>query len=117
MAGKVAQLVRAAQIRDSMLKQVVPPRAQVLGSSPGLSTNFYKMATKQNSSCLQKALDDEPIFVLRAKDPSAPKIIAQWCASNLGEQPNEKIDEAMKVAQEMRQFRTSNYHRLYPKEI
>ena len=74
------------------------------------------MATKKDSACLQKALDDEPIFVLRAKDPSAPEIIVNWCAKNLGEQPEYKIEEAMHIAQEMRKYRRENYHRLHPKE-
>jgi hypothetical protein len=30
------------------------------------------------TSCLNKAADDEPIFVLRAKDPCAPAAILAW---------------------------------------
>lgn len=33
------------------------------------------MSTKHDSQCLIKAADDEPIFVLRAKDPTAPLIV------------------------------------------
>ena len=67
------------------------------------------MSNKNNSSCLQKALDDEPIFVLRAKDPTAPEIIVTWCAKNLNAQPPKKIEEALKVAQEMRQYRIEKF--------
>lgn len=36
------------------------------------------MATKHNDSCLMKAGDHEPIFVLRAQDKSAPVIVLFW---------------------------------------
>ena len=32
------------------------------------------------ASCLNKADDDEPIFVLRANDPLAPLIVREWAA-------------------------------------
>lgn len=31
------------------------------------------------NSCLNRAADDEPVFVLRANDPLAPEAIIQWC--------------------------------------
>lgn len=30
------------------------------------------------NSCINKAADDEPIFVLRAHDPVAPEIVREW---------------------------------------
>ena len=35
------------------------------------------------NSCLNKAADDEPVFVLRAKDATAPKVISDWCARRI----------------------------------
>lgn len=32
-------------------------------------------------SCLTKAEDDEPLFVLRANDRLAPQIVRQWAAA------------------------------------
>lgn len=49
------------------------------------------------NSCLNKAYQDEPIFVLRAKDPIAPMIIHLWCeARDLFdvETSDAKLDEA-----------------------
>lgn len=40
------------------------------------------MATKHNCSCLAKAADDAPIFVLRAQDGSAPEVILYWLTQN-----------------------------------
>lgn len=36
------------------------------------------MSTKHDDSCLAKAGDDEPIFVLRAQDELAPDIVDEW---------------------------------------
>lgn len=33
------------------------------------------------SSCLNKALDEEPLFVLRANDERAPGIVRHWAQS------------------------------------
>jgi len=30
-------------------------------------------------SCINKAADDEPVFVLRANDENAPAIVLEWC--------------------------------------
>lgn len=36
------------------------------------------MATKHTDTCLQKAGDNEPIFVLRAQDITAPGLVRMW---------------------------------------
>jgi hypothetical protein len=63
------------------------------------------MATKHNSPCLQKAADDEPIFVLRAQDKLASHFVRQWAvvakAKGLSQ---DKYDEAMKCADAMEQW-------------
>lgn len=66
------------------------------------------MSTKHNSQCLLKAGDDEPIFVLRAKDPTAPAVIVKWVAENIGKQPYDKLMEAVKVAHDMCDWRKEN---------
>ena len=41
------------------------------------------MGTKNNPGkfdCYDKIGDDEPFFVLRAKDPSAARLVRQWAA-------------------------------------
>lgn len=53
-------------------------------------------------SCLNKAADDEPLFVLRAHDRMAPMTVRQWAmrAKAFGS-PKEKIDEAHRIANRM----------------
>lgn len=36
------------------------------------------MSTKHDSVCLEKAGDEEPIFVLRAQDVTAPILVRVW---------------------------------------
>jgi hypothetical protein len=36
------------------------------------------MATKHTDKCLEKAADDEPIFVLRAQDKLAANTVRHW---------------------------------------
>jgi hypothetical protein len=87
------------------------------------------MGTKRNPGphdCHAKAGDDEPIFTLRAKDPIAPEIVRLWAAvrgGNIEEvnkvldeiavhvffarqapEDSEKLNEARKVADDMRQW-------------
>lgn len=60
------------------------------------------MATKHTDSCLQKAADDEPIFVLRAQDESAAQTVVLWIARNLETAPEEKLLEAFHHALKMK---------------
>lgn len=65
-------------------------------------------STKHNSVCLARAGDDEPIFVLRAKDTTAPEIVEEWCARNNDLQPIEKVGGAMLLADKMREWYNEN---------
>jgi hypothetical protein len=62
------------------------------------------MATKHNSPCLLKAADDEPIFVLRAQDASAPLTIRMWADWNKNTLKPEKYQAALDLACEMEQW-------------
>jgi G3E family GTPase len=53
------------------------------------------------TSCLNKAAPDEPIFVLRAKDPAAPQTIRLWAAMSASQHEPEKIEGALQLADEM----------------
>lgn len=74
------------------------------------------MANKSNDLFLMSALDDEPIFVLLGRDPSAPKRIEDWAAERehfiqLGERPESDKDlvaSARMIAKDMRQWRKAN---------
>lgn len=55
--------------------------------------------------CLGKAKNDEMLFILRAQDVSAPKVVLHWIAKNFENTPEDKLREAFECALEMR-----NYH-------
>lgn len=65
---------------------------------------------EQPSSCLNKAAEDEPVFVLRAKDPIAPEAVETWARQSelSGAHEPRKISEARALAQSMREWRTEN---------
>lgn len=69
---------------------------------------FVSTSTKHNSMCLQKAADDEPVFVLRAKDPTVLKLILEWIEANRNIQPKEKIDSAFNIIHEIAKWRSKN---------
>ena len=57
------------------------------------------------TGCIAKAADDEPVFVLRAQDITAPAVVRTWCefAVLAGCAP-EKIREARALALQMEQW-------------
>ncbi len=59
--------------------------------------------------CLNKAADDEPIFVLRAQDRFAPGIVREW-ARRAGDEgtSNEKVDAAYDLASQMEEWAKAN---------
>lgn len=78
------------------------------------------MATKrvelQNADgCFNRAAEDEPIFVLRANDELAASVVRVWADyyrtrkraihGSLSPQQNAKYQEALKLAQEMDDWR------------
>lgn len=56
----------------------------------------------EKQSTFNKALDDEPLFVLRGQDKLAPALISLWCemAERTGTGPS-KIAEARHIAEQM----------------
>jgi len=54
------------------------------------------------NSCLNKAAEDEPLFVLRAQDESAPEVVRDWAAQAEAKgAPAEKVREALELADAM----------------
>jgi len=72
------------------------------------------MSTKLNPGpfdCYAKLADDEPYFVLRAKDPDAPGIVEEWAVRRFwrpGQENNPKIREARECAEAMRAWRLAH---------
>lgn len=60
------------------------------------------------NSCLNKAADDEPIFVLRAQDRTAAVLVRRWAdgAVRLGTLSGEKYAEALAIADAMDRWPT-----------
>lgn len=62
------------------------------------------------NSCLNRAADDEPVFVLRAKDPLAAKLVEDWAArSLLAGMHEDKPQSAFRYAQAMRAWRKQHF--------
>lgn len=70
------------------------------------------MSTKLNPGqfdCYAKLADDEPYFVLRAKDPHAPALVEMWAALRQAQYgPYPKLDEARQCARDMRVWKTAH---------
>lgn len=59
------------------------------------------MSYKGTDKCISKAFDDEMLFVLMARDETAPATVLEWIKLNIGKQPEEKLREAFECAMEM----------------
>lgn len=63
------------------------------------------------TSCLNKSADDEPIFVLRGKDPATPVTIRMWVEARLllgkNQPDDDQIREALELAEKASRFRKS----------
>ncbi|HKK06653.1 MAG TPA: hypothetical protein VKA50_12480 [Gammaproteobacteria bacterium] len=59
------------------------------------------------TSCLNKAAMDEPLFVVRAKDPLGSHLVAMWADAAEGAHRKEKIESARDLAKQMREWRTA----------
>lgn len=79
-----------------------------------MATKAQELANPQG--CLALAADDEPIFVLRANDVLAAKMVDEWAAEYvfiksqgvvMTEAQRAKFHEANKLAGEMRAWRSA----------
>jgi len=61
------------------------------------------MAYKATCPTLKKIADDEPMFVLRAQDESAPTTILAWIMLN-PQLSDEKRKDAIECAEKMREW-------------
>lgn len=61
------------------------------------------------NSCLNRARDDEPVFVLLGRDVTAPDTIRRWANERIHAGKNlpgdQQIKEALALAESMEQFR------------
>lgn len=77
------------------------------------------METKKKPAsfdCYTNALPDEPIFVLLARDESAPRLVRKWCELRFAEMGEglrsteelPQVREAQAVANAMEEWRQAN---------
>jgi hypothetical protein len=59
---------------------------------------------KNTDEVLQRTADDEPIFVLTGRDPSAAKTVIRWIAANLDTAPDDKLRAAFEQVLRMRDY-------------
>lgn len=69
--------------------------------------------SKHNSICLNKAEDDEPIFVLLGRDKSAPEAICKWIGLNIDYQPFSKLVRALDVCEQMKAWQNKKQNEAY----
>lgn len=72
----------------------------------------------RGNSCLNKAADDEPLFVLRANDPLAPDLVRKWAeryfdskkdrAFRLTDGQRAKTKEALELAVDMENWKKTH---------
>ena len=74
------------------------------------------MSTKQQNlerygSCWNKAEDDEPVFIIRAKDPIGAMIVRLWAslAESTGAHDRAKAGQAWNVSLDMDRWRDAKY--------
>lgn len=75
---------------------------------------------ESTTGCLAKAADDEPIFVLRAQDATAPMAVRNWIdgvvvqhyrdGQVMSVKLRSKLEEARRLAVRMEQWQRANPH-------
>ncbi len=60
------------------------------------------MGYKHDDTCINKAFDEEQLFVLMARDKNAPATVLHWIALSVNDQPEQKLREAFEGAMEMK---------------
>ena len=58
--------------------------------------------------CLNKAASDEPVFVLRAKDPIAAQVVRLWATMAERDHSADKCDGALAIAAAMDEWRAQH---------
>lgn len=61
------------------------------------------------NSCLSRAADDEPVFVLRAKDPLAAQTLRLWASMARGVHEDDKVELAREEAEQMDAWRAQQF--------
>jgi hypothetical protein len=68
---------------------------------------------RKGRDCPDRAAGDEPVFILRAQDILAPRVVVRW--AHLAEQANvplNKVQAALKLAKEMTDWQAKHPSRV-----
>lgn len=68
------------------------------------------------NSCLNRAADDEPVFVLLGRDASAPRAVRQWVLERLKSGKNKHTDHEIVEADELAK-RMDAYRNAWEEEV
>ena len=84
----------------------------IVGALKTIQDALFSLAQSQKaveSSLKVIEIFNEPIFVLRAKDMFAPRIVRIWAqTARRHDCPNEKVNEAFDISREMEQWQKEN---------
>lgn len=69
-----------------------------------LTGNQITTHLKEGNATWEKVKPNEPVFILRGQDVTAPEIVLAWIAKNLDTVSETKIKEAFHTVLEMRRF-------------
>jgi len=70
-------------------------------------------ALRCQRGCLGRAALDEPVFILRAQDIVAPRVVVRW--AHLADQagaPHAKVQGALELAKQMADWQANNRDRV-----
>lgn len=74
---------------------------------------WTKRDALEQPGCLGNAADNEPVFIIRGQDTFMPLILEIWARLVINEDPlNEKAEEAMKFADEVREWQSGHMHKV-----
>lgn len=62
------------------------------------------MGIRPTDPIMARLGDDEPIFILRGQDASAPLVVLDWIARNFATCPEAKLREAFEQALQMKNY-------------
>jgi hypothetical protein len=91
----------AIEGKDEAIKRITTLLAEELNPPSGNQTFSW---LKEHNETLKKVHPDEPIFVLRAQDNTAPGIVLHWISRNMNSIPEAKLKEAMNTALAMQRY-------------
>jgi len=75
------------------------------------------MGYKNTDPCIQKAFDDERLFVLMTRDSNAPVVVLEWIKQSIHTQSEEKLREAFECAMEMKRRNSEFMQKKTQKEM